>query len=113
MKPSTFARQWARSLMRVRGGGRHSRAPWACPCAPVTLTRAFPVDMFPTAAKRRRPAGHPGKKQQGKQRRLDRGSDRRQLKAKGRAQVAQAKLGPGGATRTHGRGRAQPPKRAA
>uniref|UniRef100_A0A9L0S1W4 Peter pan homolog n=1 Tax=Equus caballus TaxID=9796 RepID=A0A9L0S1W4_HORSE len=70
-------------------------------------------DMFPTAAKRRRPAGHPGKKQQGKQRRLDRGSDRRQLKAKGRAQVAQAKLGPGGATRTHGRGRAQPPKRAA
>uniref|UniRef100_A0A9L0IAB5 Peter pan homolog n=1 Tax=Equus asinus TaxID=9793 RepID=A0A9L0IAB5_EQUAS len=70
-------------------------------------------DMFPTAAKRRRPAGHPGKKQQGKQRRLDRGSDRRPLKAKGRAQVAQAKLGPGGATRTHGRGRARPPKRAA
>ncbi|XP_046493679.1 suppressor of SWI4 1 homolog [Equus quagga] len=31
-------------------------------------------DMFPTAAKRRRPAGHPGKKQQGKQRRLDRGA---------------------------------------
>ncbi|XP_058584075.1 suppressor of SWI4 1 homolog isoform X5 [Neofelis nebulosa] len=46
-------------------------------------------DMFPKAAKRRRPAGPPGKKQRGRGQRPDRGADRRPPKAKGRPQRAQ------------------------
>ncbi|XP_047559104.1 suppressor of SWI4 1 homolog isoform X3 [Lutra lutra] len=43
-------------------------------------------DMFPKAAKRRRRAGPPGKKQQGKERRPGQGTDSRPPKAKARSQ---------------------------
>ncbi|XP_034852665.1 suppressor of SWI4 1 homolog isoform X3 [Mirounga leonina] len=46
-------------------------------------------DMFPKAAKRRRPAGPPGKKQQGRERRPGQGTDYRPPKAKGRPQRGQ------------------------
>eukprot|EP00069_Balaena_mysticetus_P021690 bmy_13759T0 len=70
-------------------------------------------DMFPKAAKWRRPAGPPGKKRRVKERKPDRGSDRRPPKAKGRHPGAQAKVGPRGAARDHRRGRPWPPKRVA
>ncbi|XP_047701825.1 suppressor of SWI4 1 homolog [Prionailurus viverrinus] len=69
-------------------------------------------DMFPKTAKRRRPAGPPGKKQRGRGQRPDRGTDRRPPKAKGRPQRAQAKLERRGAAWEHRRGRARPPKKA-
>ncbi|MBV94818.1 Suppressor of SWI4 1, partial [Eschrichtius robustus] len=70
-------------------------------------------DMFPKAAKWRRPAGPPGKKRRVNERKPDRGSDRRPPKAKGRHPGAQAKVGPRGAARDHRRGRPWPPKRVA
>ncbi|XP_014448365.1 suppressor of SWI4 1 homolog [Tupaia chinensis] len=79
-------------------------------------------DMFPGAAKRRRPAGPPRKKPRGKERRPDRGQDRRAPggqgrppKPKGRPWGAQAKPGPRGSAQDRGRGRARPrpPKRVA
>ncbi|XP_027404370.1 suppressor of SWI4 1 homolog [Bos indicus x Bos taurus] len=70
-------------------------------------------DMFPKAAKRRRPTGPPGKKQRLKERKPDRGSDRRPQKAKGKGPGAQAKVGPRGAARNRGQGRPRPLKRAA
>lgn len=70
-------------------------------------------DMFPKAAKRRRPTGPPGKKQRLKEQKLDRGSDRRPQKAKGRGPGAQAKMGHRGAARNRGQGRPRPPKKAA
>lgn len=80
----------------------------------VALTPYLPADMFPKAAKRRRPTGPPGKKQQRlKERKPDRGSDRRPQKAKGRGPGAQAKVGPRGPARNRGQGRPRPPKRAA
>uniref|UniRef100_A0A8C3VXT0 Peter pan homolog n=1 Tax=Catagonus wagneri TaxID=51154 RepID=A0A8C3VXT0_9CETA len=70
-------------------------------------------DMFPEAARRRRPSGPPGKKRRVKERKPDRGSDRRPPKAKGRPSGAQAKMGPRGAARDRGRGRPWPPKKVA
>lgn len=84
-----------------------------CPCALVALTQSLPTDMFPKAAKWRRPAGPPGKKRRVKERKPDRGSDGRPPKAKGRHPGAQAKVGPRGAARDHRRGRPWPPKRVA
>lgn len=84
-----------------------------CPCALVVLTQSLPTDMFPKAAKWRRPAGPPGKKRRVKEQKPDRGSDRRPPKAKGRHPGAQAKVGPRGAARDHRRGRPWPPKRVA
>ncbi|KAF6306941.1 peter pan-like protein [Rhinolophus ferrumequinum] len=69
-------------------------------------------DMFPKA-RRRRPTGPPSKKRQIKERKLDRGSDRRPPKAKGKPWGAQAKLGPRRAARDIGRGRARPSKKVA
>ncbi|XP_034513636.1 suppressor of SWI4 1 homolog isoform X3 [Ailuropoda melanoleuca] len=67
-------------------------------------------DMFPKAAKRRRPAGPPGKKQRGKERRP--GTDYRPPKAKGGPQRGQAKLGHRGAAWDRRGGQARPPKKA-
>lgn len=67
-------------------------------------------DMFPTAAKRRRPAGPPGRRR-GKERGPDRRTQRATSKTKGRPWGAQGKKGP------PGKGKAQrpakPPKRPA
>lgn len=94
----------------LRAPGYHAPV---CPCALVALTPFFPADMFPKAAKRRRPTGPPGKKQQLKERKPDRGSERRPQKAKGRGPGAQAKMGHRGAARNRGQGRPRPPKKAA
>lgn len=77
----------------LRAPGYHGPV---CPCTLVALTLFLPTDMFPKAAKRRRPTGPPGKKQRLKERKPDRGSDRRPQKAKGKGPGAQAKVGPRG-----------------
>lgn len=94
----------------LRAPGYHGPV---CPCTLVALTLFLPTDMFPKAAKRRRPTGPPGKKQRLKERKPDRGSDRRPQKAKGKGPGAQAKVGPRGAARNRGQGRPRPLKRAA
>ncbi|XP_076975520.1 suppressor of SWI4 1 homolog [Tamandua tetradactyla] len=70
-------------------------------------------DMFPRLAKRRRPTGPAGRKQQGRKQRPDRVAERRPPKPKGRPRGAQAKLGPRGASRNHVPGRPRPHKGAA
>ncbi|KAM4888696.1 suppressor of SWI4 1 homolog [Thomomys bottae] len=70
-------------------------------------------DMFPRAAKRRRPAGPRGRKQQQvtQQRHRGRGGAQRRPDPKDRPRGAQAKLGSRAAARGRGRGRDRPPKR--
>ncbi|XP_030741523.1 suppressor of SWI4 1 homolog [Echinops telfairi] len=71
------------------------------------------ADMFPGLTRRRRPARPPSKKQRVKDRKPERGGDRRPPRPKGQLRRGQAKAGPPRAARGRAQGRVRLPKRAA